>query len=276
MTNFVTEVLSHEFMRNALVAGVLVSLVCGIMGSYVVVNRMVSLAGGIAHATYGGIGLAAFFGWPLLAGTLGFTMATALLMGTLTYKDKERSDSLIGVLWAAGMALGVLLVDLTPGYGANLMNYLFGSILTVPREVLWMMGVLGALIVLVVSVFYAQFLAISHDPEFARIRGVRVLPLHLLLVVLVSWTIVMAVQAVGLILVIALLTLPAQIAARHTRTLAHMMFAAAGIALVFTVGGILLAYQFNLSVGPVIILGSAIVYLMDNLCLRYLPRFSRS
>lgn len=276
MTNFVVDVLSHEFMRNALLAGLLVSIVCGIMGSYVVVNRMVSLAGGIAHATYGGIGLAAFFGFPYLAGTLGFTMASALLMGTLTYKDKEKADSLIGVLWAAGMALGILLVDLTPGYSANLMSYLFGSILTVPREVLWMMAVLGALILLVVRLFYPQFLAISHDPEFARIRGVRVLPLHLLLVVLVSWTIVMAVQAVGLILVIALLTIPAQIAARHTRTLARMMIAAAAIALVLTTTGILLAYQFNLSVGPVIILGSAIVYLGDHLCQRFFSRSSPS
>lgn len=280
MIDLVLEMTSHEFMRNALMAGALVALVCGIMGTYVVVNRMVSLAGGIAHATYGGIGLSAYFGFSWLAGALGFTMASALLMGVLTYQDKEKADSLIGVLWAAGMAMGILLVDLTPGYASNLMSYLFGSILTVPREVLYIMAGLGALILAVVLTFYRQFLAISHDPEFARIRGVRVLPLHLLLVVLVSWTLVMAVQAVGLILVIALLVIPAQIAVRHTSSLARAMALASLVALLLTLTGIGLAYVYNLSVGPVIILGGAIVYLVDHLCLRYLPpfwaRFSRS
>lgn len=274
MINWIQELLSHEFMRHAFVAGFLVSLVCGVMGSYVVVNRMVSLAGGIAHATYGGIGLSAFFGWPYLVGTLGFTTISALVMGALTYQHKEKSDSLVGVLWAAGMALGILLVDLTPGYGAHLMSYLFGSILTVPQEVLWMMGILGVAIVGVVAVFFPQLLAISHDPEFARIRGVAVLPLHLVLVTLISWTIVMAVQAVGLILVIALLVIPAQIASHHTRTLHRMMILSTAVAMILTFGGIVAAYIWNLTVGPVIILAGAIMYLVDYLCMRYFFRSS--
>lgn len=274
MVDFFQEILSLAFMRNALLAGALVALVCGIMGSYVVVNRMVSLAGGIAHATYGGIGISAFFGFSYLAGTLGFTMISALAMGALTYRSREKADTLIGVLWAAGMALGILLVDLTPGYGGHLMNYLFGSILTVPAEVLWMMGGLGVAILAVVALFYPEFLAISHDPEFARIRGIRVLPLHLLLVVLVSWTIVMAVQAVGLILVIALLTIPAQIAGHHATSLARMMILASALALLLTFSGILLAYRFDLSVGPTIILGGAFVYLVDYLCIRIRARWA--
>jgi zinc transport system permease protein len=268
MDFLLTEILRFDFMQNALAAGFLVAVVCGVLGSFVVVNRMVSLAGGIAHCTYGGLGVAVFFGFPYWLGVLGFTSLASLLMAGATYKNKAGADSIIGVLWAAGMALGVLLVDLTPGYAGDFMAYLFGSILTVPGSVLWGMLALTVLILLVVAVFYKPFVAISYDPEFAKVRGLKVFPLHLLLVLLLSWAIVMAVQAVGLILVIALLTLPAQIARAHTRSLAGMMLLASAVSLVLTVGGTLLAVALNLTVGPVIILLGILAFLFDYGALR--------
>ncbi|MFP4487382.1 MAG: metal ABC transporter permease, partial [Campylobacterales bacterium] len=117
----------YEFIQNALVAGILVSITTGIIGSLIVTNRIVFLAGGIAHTAYGGIGLAIYFGFSVFLGATLFAIASALLLAYLTYENKDRSDTIIGLIWAFGMALGVILVDMTPGYNVDLMSYLFGS-----------------------------------------------------------------------------------------------------------------------------------------------------
>ena len=165
------EILEFEFMQNALAAGLLTAVICGIMGTLVVVNRIVFLSGGIAHAAYGGIGLAYYFKWPLMAGTMGFSLLASLLMAGITLKARHRADTIIGVVWALGMALGIILMDLTPGYNVDLMSYLFGSILTVSRPDLWVMAGTAILVSGLVIWFYQDLLAISYDEEFARIRG---------------------------------------------------------------------------------------------------------
>ena len=137
------EALQFEFMRNALAAGLLASVICGIMGTLVVVNRIVFLSGGIAHAAFGGIGLAFFFGWHYMVGTIGFSLVAAVIMAAITFKAKHRADTIIGVIWAVGMAIGIILLDLTPGYNVDLMSYLFGSILTVPAADLYGMLAMG-------------------------------------------------------------------------------------------------------------------------------------
>ena len=129
------EALQFEFIKNAIMAGLLASIICGIMGTLVVVNRIVFLSGGIDQAAYGGIGLAFFFDWPYMVGTIGFSLIIAMIMAVITIKTRHRADTIIGVLWAVGMALGVILLDLTPGYQADLMSYLFGSILSVPNSI---------------------------------------------------------------------------------------------------------------------------------------------
>ena len=136
------EALQFEFMRNALLAGLLASIMCGVIGTFVVVNRIVFISGGIAHAAYGGIGLAFFFGFSYLMGILGFSLLVAAIMAAVSLKTRQRADTIIGVLWAVGMALGVILLDLTPGYNVDLMSYLFGSILTVPTSDLWLMMII--------------------------------------------------------------------------------------------------------------------------------------
>ncbi|MGD9307829.1 MAG: metal ABC transporter permease, partial [Desulfosarcina sp.] len=159
------EALQFEFMRNALAAGLMVSIICGITGTLVVVNRIVFLSGGIAHAAYGGIGLALYLGWPYMVGTLGFSLGAAVIMGFVSLRSKHRSDTIIGVIWAVGMACGIILIDLTPGYNVDLMSYLFGSILTVPGGDLGIMAGMGLVIGVLVILFYPDLLAMSYDEE---------------------------------------------------------------------------------------------------------------
>jgi zinc transport system permease protein len=251
------EVLKLEFMRNALAAGILVSVVCGVIGTLVVVNRIVFLAGGIAHAAYGGIGLAFFLGWPFVAGTAGFSLLAAGVMAAVTLKAKHRADAMIGVIWAVGMAVGVILLDLTPGYHADLMSYLFGSILAVSVADLWQMGAIGAVVIVVVTRYYDDFLAMSYDDEFARLRNVPVTFLYCLLLGMIALTVVMIIRVVGLILVIALLTIPPFIAEKFSGSLRGMMLLSSALSCAFTLIGLCLSYLWNLTSGATIIMVAA-------------------
>ncbi|MGD9248960.1 MAG: metal ABC transporter permease [Desulfobacteraceae bacterium] len=250
------EALHFEFMRNALAAGLLASVICGIMGTLVVVNRIVFLSGGIAHAAYGGVGMAFYFGWPYLWGTLGFSLAAGMLMAAVSMKAKHRADTIIGVIWALGMAMGIVLLDLTPGYNVDLMSYLFGSILTVPGSDLLMMLFIGILITILMAYYYQDMLAMSYDEEFAKIRGVPVQSLYYAMIAMLAVTIVMVIQIVGLILVIALLTIPPFIVERHAKTLMQMMVGSSVLGALFTVAGLWLSYRYDLTSGASIILVS--------------------
>lgn len=256
------EALQFEFMRNALMAGLLAAVICGIMGTLVVVNRIVFLSGGIAHAAYGGIGLSFFFGWPYLAGTIGFSLIAAMLMAAITFQAKHRADTIIGVIWALGMAFGIILLDLTPGYHVDLMSYLFGSILTVPNSDLWTMLVMAAIIALFVVGYYDDLLALSYDEEFAQVRGVPVKGLYFTMIGMLAITIVMVIQVVGLILIIALLTIPPFIAEKYATSLFQMMVGSSLLGALFTMTGLWLAYRFDLTSGASIILISGIAFLI--------------
>jgi len=251
------EALQFEFVRNALMAGVLVSVVCGVIGTLVVVNRIVFLAGGIAHAAYGGIGLAFFMGWPYAVGTAGVSILSAGVMASVTLKARHRVDAMVGVIWAVGMAIGVVLLDLTPGYNVDLMSYLFGSILAVPGSDLWQMAAIGIAVISIVTYYYNDFLAMSYDDEFARLRNVPVTFLYYLLLVMVALTVVMVIRVVGLILVIALLTIPPFIAEKFTGSLRTMMVLSSILSCLFTIIGLWLSYLFNLTSGATIILVAA-------------------
>jgi zinc transport system permease protein len=257
------EALQFEFMQNALIAGLLASVICGVMGTMVVVNRIVFLSGGIAHAAFGGIGLAFFFGWPYLVGTIGFSVIAALVMAIITLKAKHRADTIIGVIWAIGMAIGILLLDLTPGYNVDLMSYLFGSILTVPDSDIWMMVGVAAVIFGVVTYFYNDYLALSYDEEFAQIRGVRVNTLYVLMIIMLALGVVMIIQVVGLILVIALMTIPPYIAEKYSKSLLSMMVLSSVLSALFTVIGLWLSYVFNLTSGASIIIVAGVGFLLS-------------
>jgi len=259
------EALQLDFMRNALLAGVLVSIACGIIGSLVVVNRIVFISGGIAHAAFGGIGLAFFIGFSPFLGAALFAVVVSMIMGVVSFKARHRSDTIIGVLWAIGMAVGVIFIDLTPGYHVDLMSYLFGSILAVPASDLWMMAFLNVVILLTVVVFFKEFIAMSYDEEFAYVVGIPVRPLYLALLGMTALSVVMTIQVVGLILVIALLTIPPYIAEGVTRSLGQMMAVSSILGVCFTLIGLGLSYAYDLTSGATIILVAGVGFFVFQL-----------
>jgi zinc transport system permease protein len=269
------EALQFEFMRNALLAGLLASIMCGVIGTFVVVNRIVFVSGGIAHAAYGGIGLAFFFGFSYLMGILGFSLLVAAIMAAVSLKTRQRADTIIGVLWAVGMALGVILLDLTPGYNVDLMSYLFGSILTVPTSDLWLMLIIDGLVVLTVSYFYHDLVSLSYDEEFAQVRGVPTKILYFLLMAMIALSVVMVIQVVGLILVIALLTIPPYISEKFSGSLLEMMFYSVLLNVFFTTVGLWLSYTFNLTSGASIIMVAATCFFISILLERLRPKRRR-
>lgn len=256
------EALQFEFMRNALLAGVLVSIACGVIGTYVVLNRMVFISAGVAHAAYGGVGLGYLLGISPAVGAMGFSLLAALGMGAVQRKSGERADTLIGVMWAVGMAIGIILLDLTPGYKADLMSYLFGSILTVPTWDLGIMLALDAAILVLAILFHKELVAVSFDESFARVQNVPVDRIYLTLILLIALTVVMMMRVVGLILVIALITMPAAISAMFTRDLRKMMVVAGMLGVVFTTTGLWVSYTFDVTSGAAIILTAATGYLL--------------
>lgn len=261
------EIFTYEFMRHALLAGFLASISCGIIGSYVVIKRIVFISGGIAHTAYGGIGLGYFLGINPMLGALGFTVLSAIGMGIVSDRSAQRSDTIIGVMWAAGMALGIVFVSLSPGYTTDLMSYLFGNILVVPVMDIWLMLALNLIIVITVIALYEELKATSFDEEFARTAGLNTRLLNLVLLVLIALTIIVLIRAVGIILVIALLTIPAATAGRLTSSLKYMMIIAIILGMLFTSGGLLLSYVFDLPSGATIILLAGIVFVLVSIFL---------
>jgi zinc transport system permease protein len=257
------EALHFDFMRNALAAGLLASVICGIMGTLVVVNRIVFLSGGIAHAAYGGIGLAFFLKWPYLPSTIGFSLLAAMVMAAISHAVKHRADTIIGVIWALGMAFGILLIDMTPGYNVDLTSYLFGSILTVPGSDLLIMIIIGVMMTALVVYYYPDLLAMSYDEEFAQIRGVPVKTLYFGLIGMLAVTIVLVIQVVGLILVVALLTIPPFIVEKYANSLVQMMVASSLLGAVFSATGLWFSYRYNLTSGASIIMVSGIGFLIS-------------
>jgi zinc transport system permease protein len=261
--NEILEALQFGFMRHALMAGLLVSIACGVVGAFVVIKRIVFLSGSIAHSAYGGIGLAYYFGGNPILGAILFSLLAATGMGLVQRKTRQRADTLIGVMWAIGMAVGIIFIDLSPGYKADLMSYLFGSILAVPVQDLYLMAVLDGLILLLVALFYKELLSVSFDETFTAIRGVPVDIIYILLMGMIGLTVVMMMRVVGLIMVIALLTIPAAIAGQWVGELRRMMLVASGLGVFFTTTGLWLSYFLNLTSGATIILVAGVGYLIS-------------
>ncbi len=261
--NFIDALFQYDFLQRALVAGVLASIGCGLVGTYVVVRRISFVAGGIAHAVLGGMGAALFFGYTPYAGAIVAALIAALIIGGVSLVWKEREDTVIGALWAIGMAVGILFISATPGYQMNLFSYLFGNILMVSGEHLQLMMVLDTFLILMVGLFHNQFNAVIFDEEYARLRGLPVNLIYLLLLAMVALTVVLLIQVVGLILVIALLTLPAAVAGHYTKTLSAMMLVAVIVGFFVTSSGMAVSYAYDLPSGATMILVAAIVYLVS-------------
>ncbi|MBN2571104.1 MAG: metal ABC transporter permease [Ignavibacteriales bacterium] len=259
------EIFQYDFMINAILACLLASIAFGIIGTYVLVKRIVFISGGIAHSTYGGIGLGYLVGFSPLYGAIGFGILSALFISLLRKFKFQSEDLLIGIMWSFGMALGILFISFSPGYAPNLMSYLFGNILTISFEEIITISILDVIIFLIVIIFYEQFLAITFDEEFAETLGLPVGKLYTLLLVLIALTIVILIKLVGIILVIAMLTIPPSISIRFSNKLSQMMFISVILGIIFTLIGVLISYYLNLVSGATIIVVSIIFYLISLL-----------
>lgn len=261
MIDLLRNMFSYDFMRNALFASLLVGVACGLIGTLVVLNRIVFLGGGIAHAAYGGIGLAYYFGQDPMLGAILFSILSALGMGLVHLRTEARSDTLIGVMWSIGMAIGIIFVSLTPGFKADLMSYLFGSLLAVSGSDLQVMALIAALVIVFVVLLYRSLQAISFDETFSTIRNLPVAALYLVMLVMIGLTVVVAMRIVGLIMVIAMLTIPPATANLFLKDMKGMMLLSIGLGWLFSIIGLILSFALNLQAGSIIILVAALSYL---------------
>ncbi|MDY5857795.1 MAG: metal ABC transporter permease [Porphyromonas sp.] len=248
-------ILGLQFFQNALYASVLSAVVCGIVGAYIVVRRIVFVSGGITHASFGGLGLGLYLGInPLL--TAGITAILAALgIGHLGRFANMREDSAIASVWALGMALGVLFMSLTPGYTAGLSSYLFGNILLVSRADLWALLLLALCLVATFTLGYRQILYCTFDPDFAKTKGLPVGLIHLALLVLVSIAMVLSIRLVGIMLLMSLLTLPQTIMGLFTSRFSYIMLGSVALCLVANVLGLFLStYWLSIPTGVMIVL----------------------
>lgn len=269
MSSLITILLDPDivFLRYALAAGLLSSISFGVVGAYVVARRISTIAGAIAHCVLGGIGFSLFMQerstslfWDPVVGALGSAVLAALIIGIVNIKAKQREDMVINALWAVGMAIGLLFMAKTAAY-IDPMSFLFGNILMIGPGDLKLMAILAAFIVLLAILFYNKLVALCFDEEFLSLRGVPAHFYYFLLLMLTALSIVLLIRVVGIVLVIAMLTLPAAMAGQVSRSLAGMMGLAVLFSMGFTTGGIGLSFEMDLPAGPTIVVLAAISYL---------------
>lgn len=257
---------SLTFLRHAWIAGLLASLALGPIGAILVARRISYLAGALAHAVLGGIGVAVYLrhtlGWSWLtpqAGAIVAALLAATLISGIRQFAREREDSLIGILWTVGMAIGLLFLAITPGYH-DLSGYLFGNILLLNSTDLWLTLLLAIAVCTATCVWYKELVAVSFDEEFARLRGLRAAIFQWLMLTLTSLCVVLLIPVTGVILVIALVTLPAAAAGHFARRLWHMMLGASLLSVLATSTGLATSYSLDLPTGPMMVLAAAALY----------------
>lgn len=275
MGEFFEVLRSSGLLQRSVAAGGMAGVACGVVGSFVVVRRITYVAGGIAHCVLGGMGAASYLravhGWTWLDpiyGALLAALVAAGLIGLVSMRYRQREDTLISALWAVGMAIGVLFMQATPGYAQDLMSNLFGSVLMVSAGDLWLLGGLTGVVVVFSLAFYRPLLAVCFDEEYARTRGVPVEGYYLLLLGLTALTVVLLARVVGIIMVIALLTLPVAVAGHWARRLWQMMVLAAVASIALTFLGQALSYARDLPTGPVIIVLCGAAYAISFSAMR--------
>lgn len=263
------------FLRYALILSLVASVPLGAVGTLVVVRRISYLAAAIAHSALGGIGMALYaneaLGWYWLSPMLGALLSAVLsaaLVGWVSLRAREREDAAIGAIWVSGMAIGLLCIYNTTGY-VDPMGYLFGDILLVKALDLQLAAVVGTVISLTLLLFYRPIMAVCFDAEFAAIRGVRSQWVYLLLLQMTALSVVLLVSLVGIVLVIALLTLPPAIASLRARSLWQMVLGSILLSALFLVAGLVLSFAWDVPTGPIVILLGVSVYLASQLTARF-------
>lgn len=257
------EALSYEFMRNAVLAGLLAAVLCGMVGTFVVVKRLAFLSDGISHAAFGGMGVCYFLGVDPLLGAMAVAVLCALGLGAMDTETIRSYDAMIGVLWAVGLAVGIVFVYKTPGYAPNLMTYLFGNILLVSRHEIGVLLGLAVSVLLILALFWKGVVAVSFDETFARVQGAPVRLLMTMLLTMIALSVVILIQVVGIILVVALLTIPPVIAMMLLKDLRAVLAVSTAIGVCITLGGLGLSFAYDLPSGPaIILLGAALLFVV--------------
>lgn len=275
MYQFLIDFQQFSFLQYAVMTGVMASIACGIIGSYVTIRRMTYIAGAIAHCTLGGMGIAGYlskeqglvFFTPLI-GAVCAALIAALIIAWMLNNSTVRLDTVLSAVWAIGMAIGIIFISKTSGYNEDLMSYLFGDILMVSSSDLVLITILDLFLLICVFLFYNRLVAISFDEEFARISGIHVGLYNTLFLCLVALTVVLLVQVVGIILVVALLALPAATAGQLTSRLPAMMFTATLLCLISTSGGLVISYTPNFPASATIIIIAGLLYLCSLFIVR--------
>ena len=258
-------ILNYQFMQNAIIAIVLASIVCGIIGVIIVEKKMVMLSGGIAHTSYGGVGLGYLMGFEPIIGAISFSVLSALGIGAVNKKGGKDSDIIIAMFWSVGMALGIIFIGMMPTYPPDMDSYLFGNILSVTKTDIIAMAVMTGIIVFITIILFNDWKAFLFDPEFSKIRGLKTTFLEYLLLVLIALTVVVLIRVAGIILIIALLTAPAAISKLYSNSLKNRMIISIFLGILICFVGLWISYNFNLASGATIIILSGIVYLIGYL-----------
>ena len=267
MFQFLIDLQHHGFLQYALMTGIMASVACGIIGSYVTVRRMTYIAGAIAHCTLGGMGVAGYlnkeqgltFLSPLI-GAVAAAILAAFVIAFMLNRSTMRQDTVLSAVWSIGMAIGIIFISKTSGYNEDLMSYLFGNILMVSSRDLLLLTALDIVLIVIVFLLYNRLVAISFDEEFARISGIHVDLYNTIFLCLVALTVVLLVQVVGIILVVALLALPAAAAGQLTGRLPSMMLMAILFSLISTTGGLVFSYIPDLPASATIIIIAGFIY----------------
>ncbi len=260
--------LQFEFMQNALLGVMLISIIAGIIGTVIVVRRKVFVAGGITHASFGGIGIAYYLGVNPLIGAFLFAVTTALSIDVLERKSKIRPDSAIAMLWSLGMAIGLIFMFLSPGYSANLMGFMFGDILSISTSDLVGSACLAGTLGLLAIFYYRPLLYVSFSPDFAKLSGLRVNLIQSVISIFTALGIVLAIKAVGIVLVLSLFTIPQAISGMFTHNMRTMFILSTLVSLVAGMIGLMASYYIDLPAGAVITATLAIVMVCIKLIRR--------
>lgn len=262
MMEFIHDIFNYQFLQNAFLAGLLVSIACGIIGTYIVARRLVFLSGGITHSSFGGIGIAYYLGMNPILGAFLFSAVSALGIEYFADKTKMREDSAIGILWAIGTAIGVIFVSMTPGYAPNLMSFLFGGLLGVTPIDLLVMVILNVALILLFTFGLRTILYIAFDKEFAISQNASVKLTNYLMMILISLTIVICIRVVGIVLLIALLTIPVVTANIFYKDFKNIMVSSVVLGFVGMMVGLYFSFDANLPSGAAIILAQSIIWLI--------------
>ena len=266
------EYFDYPFFVNALWGVVLISVASAIVGTYIVARRMVAICGGITHACFGGLGLGCFMGWNPLAVAAAVAVGASLGVEWLSERQRLRQDSAIAVVWSLGMALGVLFVFLTPGYVPELNSFLFGNILTVTRTDLWLFGGFTAVLTAFFALNYRRIVAVAFDPDFARVAGLPVRLLQGVMSVLVAVCIVLAIRLVGVMLLMAVISLPQLTAEVACRRFGSIMAGSVAVSLVCSVAGLFLSMAVDVPCSALIVMFMGAAFAVARCCRKMFKR----